>query len=148
MLTAIFFPALDMPVVEKKIHEGRKRIDIDYTNIATKGFFYWLHAVHGVSCSFVPVECKNYSQDIGNPEYDQLTSRFSIQTGSVGMLCYRKISNKSDVIAHCRDSARDGRGYIIALDDMDLTKMVNERKSVDGGDEFRYLFERFRDIVQ
>ena len=34
LLTAIFYPALSDPKVEYQIHEGRKRIDITYTNNA------------------------------------------------------------------------------------------------------------------
>src|SRR6266851_6202476 len=39
LLTALFYPALDQPRREFPIHEGRKRIDITYTNVATGGFF-------------------------------------------------------------------------------------------------------------
>lgn len=70
LLTAMFYPALDFPEIEYDLHDGRKRIDIQYTNIATKGFFHWLHAVHNTGCAMVSVECKNYSKKLKNPEYD------------------------------------------------------------------------------
>ena len=39
LLTALFYPALTDPRIEHPIHEGRKRIDITYTNNARQGFF-------------------------------------------------------------------------------------------------------------
>lgn len=148
LLTALFYPSLDSPVIEQDLHEGRKRIDIDYTNIARHGFFHWLHDVHGVQCSFVPVECKNYSRKLKNPEYDQLAGRFGVQRGFVGILCYRGFADsKPSVIQHCRDAAKDGRGYIIALDDDDLKALVAERKKMSDQDDFTTLWDRFKQLV-
>ena len=148
LLTALLYPALDLPVIEQEIHDGRKRIDIRYTNIARKGFFHWLHQTLNVNTSYVPVECKNYSNQLTNAETDQLSGRFSIQTGSVGILCYRGYDDKSLVVSRCRDTALDGRGYIIALDDSDLFEMVEERKRIEDGDGFTYLWRRFDELVQ
>jgi hypothetical protein len=147
LLTALFYPALDMPVVEARRHEGRKRVDILYTNIATRGFFNWLHTVHGVPCSLVPVECKNYSKEVKNPEFDQLSGRFGVQVGTVGILCYRGYADKPTVLKRCVDTAKDGRGYIIALDDEDLKQLVTERKSLATGEDFAGLFRRFRELM-
>jgi len=76
LLTALFYPALVEPVIEDEIHQGRKRIDIRYTNTARHGFFAWL-ARHGVASKLIFVECKNYGRDVGNPELDQLAGPFS-----------------------------------------------------------------------
>ena len=77
MLEFIFFPHCIYPVKEREIDFGRKRIDIVYTNAARDGFFYRLHTSHQVVLTYIMVECKNYSSDIGNPELDQLGGRFS-----------------------------------------------------------------------
>lgn len=138
---------MDFPVIEREIHEGRKRIDINYTNIARKGFFHWLHAVHNVNASYIPVECKNYSNEIANPELDQLSGRFSVQRGVVGILCHRGYGDKASVVKRCRDTALDGRGYIIALDDDDLAEMVEERKNIEDGEGFTYLWGRFAELI-
>lgn len=147
LLTAIFYPALDDPIIEQKMDAGRKRIDIDYTNIARKGFFEWLHRVHEVTCSFVPVECKNYSRKLKNPEYDQLSGRFGVQRGWIGILCYRGFSEKATVLQHCRDTAQAGRGYILALDDEDLKELVEQRKQSEDGTNFELLWSRFKALI-
>jgi hypothetical protein len=148
LLTALFYPALDMPIIEEHMNEGRKRIDIDYTNIASGGFFHWLHDVHHVGCSFIPVECKNYSSKLTNKEYDQLAGRFTTQRGHLGILCYRGFAEPADVMKHCRDRAQGGQGYILALDDADLTAIVNERKELETGEDFQFVWTRFKQLVQ
>jgi|SRR5215211_3543918 len=43
LVTALFYPNLTNPVPQHNIHEGRKRIDITYTNMALRGSFVgWL----------------------------------------------------------------------------------------------------------
>jgi hypothetical protein len=147
LLTALFYPALDMPQRETKIHEGRKRIDITYANVAGDGFFYWLHEAGGVASGTVVVECKNYSGPLANPEFDQLTGRFSPRRGRIGLLCYRGFADsRSAVISHCRDAALDDRGYVIPLDDEDLSTLVAARKG-DAGILFAYLMQRFQELI-
>lgn len=147
LLTALFYPALDLPVIEQEIHQGRKRIDISYTNIARKGFFYWLHDVQNVMCSQIPVECKNYNDDIANEELDQMTGRFGVNRGFVGILCHRKITNKQRLINRASDAVNDGRGYVILLDDNDLKELVAERKGIVDGEDFTYLWSLFRRLL-
>lgn len=147
LLTALFYPALDFPEREFKIHVGRKRIDITYTNVAESGFFAWLHTVQKVSSGMVVIECKNYTGKMKNEEFDQLTGRFSPHRGRFGILCYRGFKDdKAAVIQHCRDAALDDRGFVVALDDEDLAKLVESRK--DGEMTlFRYLTQRFRELI-
>ena len=147
LLTALLYPALDFPKREDKILGGRKRIDITFTNIATDGFFRWLTDNQKVPAGSVVVEAKNYTDPLANPEFDQLTGRFSPRRGQFGLLCYRGIKDdKAKVIQHCRDAALDDRGYVIALDDDDMAKLVEARKA---GDEstFAYLLARFRELI-
>lgn len=142
LLTALFHPHLVNPIRQEQIHEGRKRIDISYTNASKEGFFAWL-GNHYPAANIV-VECKNYTRPVGNPEYDQISGRFSPSRGKVGLLVYRNYEEKSQVIQSCRDTAKDDRGWIIPLDDCDLLELIEEGKggsvaAVDG-----LLRERFR----
>lgn len=146
LLTPLFFPSLDMPVREHQIHSGRKRIDINYTNVARLGFFHWLHDVQKVPCSFVPVECKNFSKSLKNPEFDQLAGRFSVNRGQFGILCHRGFGDKPKLIQRARDAALDGRGYVVVLDDDDLERLVAARKEHDGR-ELTVLLQRFQELI-
>lgn len=147
LLTSLFYPALDMPTREDRIHEGRKRIDITYVNVANNGFFSWLVQIQKVSAGQIVVEAKNYNGELSNPEFDQLTGRFSLFRGQFGILCYRGFSdNKANVIKHCRDAALDHRGFVIALDDKDLAALVEARKDGEGT-LFKCLHRRFMELI-
>ena len=125
LLTALFYPWLTNPQVQFPIHQGRKRIDITYTNVSQVGFFRWL-SMH-YPCAHLFIECKNYSGEVGNPELDQLSGRFSPSRGQVGLLICRSFDNKPLFLQRCRDTAIDQRGYILPLDDSDLTILVQYR---------------------
>jgi hypothetical protein len=144
-LTALFYSALTNPHVQHKIHDGRKRIDITYTNMGPSGFFKWLSA--NFSAAHVFVECKNYGKELENPELDQLAGRFSPSRGQFGLLVCRTFKNKLKFAARCRDTAVDGRGFIIALDDRDLATLVESRKSDPLFLNLPMLQERFRELV-
>ncbi len=128
VLEFIFYPHLIYPIKEKQIHGGRKRIDITYTNAAREGFFLRLHTARQVASNMVMVECKNYVNDVANPELDQLGGRFSINRGRLGILVARSFSNRNLFIARCRDTANDGRGFIIPLVDNDILAMLEDIK--------------------
>jgi hypothetical protein len=113
----VFFPQLLAPKKEREIHAGRKRIDILMENGARDGIFQRLHSVRGIPCSFVPIECKNYSREIANPELDQISGRFSPIRGKVGIICCRTFEDRSLFVERCRDTFQDDRGLILPLDD-------------------------------
>ncbi|MGW1589275.1 hypothetical protein [Streptomyces sp. NPDC002386] len=123
LLSAIFYPSLSMSEKELEIHDGRKRIDIGYINTARDGFFRYL-VRQRIQSRYVFVECKNYGSDVTNPELDQLSSRFSTLRGEFGILACRSFQDKDLFLRRCRDTASDGRGYVVALDDDDLKRLV------------------------
>ncbi|MFF7965766.1 hypothetical protein ACFZC3_10430 [Streptomyces sp. NPDC007903] len=123
LLSAIFYPSLSMSEKEFEIHDGRKRVDIVYTNTARDGFFRFL-VRQRIQSRYVYVECKNYGKEVANPELDQLSSRFSSFRGEFGILACRSFQDKDLFLRRCRDTARDGRGLIVALDDEDLKRLV------------------------
>ncbi|MFE9859896.1 hypothetical protein [Streptomyces sp. NPDC005780] len=125
LLTALFYPSLSMPEMEEEIHEGRKRIDISYTNNAVSGFFRFLTR-HKIPSKYVFIECKNYGKEVTNPELDQLSSRFSPLRGQFGILTCRSFDDKDRFLNRCRDTALDHRGFAIALDDSDLAQIVSD----------------------
>jgi len=143
--TTIFYPSLTNPIAQVKIHKGRKRIDISYTNIASNGFFKWL-SMHFPSPNIF-IECKNYSGEIGNPELDQLSGRFSPSRGTVGILVCRSFDDKNLFLERCRDTAIDQRGYIIVLDDSDLKALVVDREKTSGNQDFSLIKNQFDNLI-
>lgn len=126
LLSALFYPVLAHPKPQTMIHEGRKRIDITYTNMGGTGFFEWLSKHYPSAHVFI--ECKNYGRAIENPELDQISGRFSVSRGKFGIIVCRKLKNRPKFELRCRDTAMDHRGYVIALDDADLKTLANARK--------------------
>ncbi|MCA3444933.1 MAG: hypothetical protein INF52_16500 [Rhodobacter sp.] len=136
-LEFIFWPNLIYPRKEHEVDEGRKRIDVVYTNAARDGFFWRAHTAHNIASRLVMVECKNYSEDPVNPEIDQLSGRFSVNRGQLGMLLYRTADNYERLCARCRDTAQAGRGFMIALGDQQITEFLEliangRRGAIDG----------------
>ncbi|HAT9013809.1 TPA: hypothetical protein JBB15_13965 [Legionella pneumophila subsp. pneumophila] len=131
LLEFILWPNLIYPKKEHEIHDGRKRIDITYTNAAEIGFFYRIHTSYHIASNIIMVECKNYTKDVKNPEFDQLSGRFSINRGKFGILTYRGTENYENLLKKCKDTSNDGRGIIMPLGDiqiLDMLKLISEDK--------------------
>ena len=123
-LEFLFYPALTHPNVEVEIDEGRKRIDITFMNADREGFFWRFPNITRRTAALIIVECKNYSRDVENPEVDQIAGRFADHRGWLGLLICRRNDDPQDLIARCRDAARNRREYIVPLDDNDITAML------------------------
>ncbi|WP_240623983.1 hypothetical protein [Ahniella affigens] len=150
LLTAVLYPSLCSPIKQSPLHEGRKRIDITYVNAAKEGFFYWLAQKYPAPHIFV--ECKNYGKEIGNPELDQLTGRFSPSRGQVGLLVVRSIENRELLIKRCKDAATDQRGFVLVLEDADLLDFATKRNELLKGNGVSGfgdtgLYRQFRNLV-
>jgi hypothetical protein len=93
------------------------------------------------------VECKNYGSEIGNPELDQISGRFSPSRGRFGILTCRSFENKGLFVQRCIDTAHDDRGFVIPLDDDDLCELVDIKKARDELREMRFFKERFDRLI-
>jgi hypothetical protein len=144
IFSIIFYPSLCHPEKQSEIHNGRKRIDIRYSNEAKSGFFYWVSLHYPAAMIFV--ECKNYGKEVGNPELDQLSGRFSMSRGKVGILVCRSVENKKRIDASCKDTANDSRGYIMILDDEDVINLINDYKTKND-QAFPYLKSKFEKLI-
>lgn len=146
LLSALLYPSLVFPIREEKIHGGRKRIDITFTNMGSHdNFFSWLGRHYPAAT--IAVECKNYTAQLGNPEYDQLAGRFSPSRGKYGLLVSRSIDDKVKTNAQCRDIAIDDRGFVTALDDGDLEALVAEASGSGCTELGGLLHTRFKSLT-
>lgn len=143
LLSAVFYPHLGNMKPEKPIHDGRKRIDLSFDNLADSGFFRYISRHY--SAAQIAVECKNYTSDPKNPELDQVSGRFSKDRTHVGIIVCRQIKNKKLFAARCRDTKKDGRGFVLFLDDEDLEQLVIE--SYDTKGEFPLLRQQYDYLV-
>jgi hypothetical protein len=113
-----------------KINKGRCIIDL---KASWKSNSYLRDQLQNLdfNSSWVPIECKNYSNELGNNEFAQITMRCNIQYRKFGILTCRKINDENKL----RDSQqfiRTEHGFIIiVLDDNDLNyllKRIEEMK--------------------
>ena len=95
ILLGIFNNQLKNVEEEVPIAEGLGKIDIKLKNKNVQGFFKNLKEMHDIKCPSVFAECKNYTEDIGNPEFDQLSGRLDKPDRcQFGFLVCRKIKDK------------------------------------------------------
>ena len=129
LLNALFYPDLVDPERQTRQDNGRKIVDITYTNYAQSGFFWWLSK--SVASSYIFVECKNYSGDIGNEEIDQLLGRLDKKNGMFGLLLVREISNQRKIFELCKAALNRHDKYIIVITDAILAELVTEAQDRD-----------------
>lgn len=75
-----------------------------------------------IVCNYIIVEAKNYSFDLGNPEFDQLFSRLNKKVGNFGILVCRNINNMKGARKRSQSYLDDDK-YILFLTDKDIIKM-------------------------
>jgi hypothetical protein len=136
IISFLYFPNLIYPQKEAEINEGRKRIDITYTNGKDSGLFYRIAFDQNIKANIIHVECKNYTNDIANPEFDQLLGRFDHTRGKFGMLLYRAADDVEGVMRRCKDAVRANLGVILPMDDVFICDALDligdgERHRVD-----------------
>ena len=123
VLSAIFYPQLTRPVKEQPADDGRKRIDIKFDNSSDSGFFSHLVNRQKIFAPYISVECKNYSEDPENPEFDQLKGRFSRKRGNFGLLLCRTIDKPELLLKRCKDVVNNTDAVIIVLEDADVLEL-------------------------
>lgn len=149
LMSALFTTSLGNENIETEIHDGMKRLDITYDNVAQHGFFRWLSLNY--PAALVVVECKNYGKDAKNPEFDQLAMRFSPSRGRVGILACRAFKDKKKALKRAKAIATDSNGYVLVLDDDDFEKLIDDFEAAgvdfEKRNEHPLLRKRFQDLI-
>ncbi|MCJ2110216.1 hypothetical protein MKK64_03140 [Methylobacterium sp. E-025] len=140
VLTILFYPDLTQPHKEWEIYDGRKRVDIVYTNAADTEFFAQRRNDSLLNANTVIVECKNYLSAIANPEIDQLLGRFDNNRGKFGIIACRKIDDHSLLMKRLRDASSRQKGYIICLTDQDFKTMLLAKSKL----QYREIYDTLR----
>lgn len=147
VLEIIFYPHLINPRKEVPINDGRKRIDITFDNSATHGIFKRFADIMSLPCSYIFIECKNYSRDVQNPELDQIAGRFHINKGKVGFVVCRTINDLPLFLSRCRDTYSAGNGLVIPLVDKDIIQLLRNQANYSTDFVENFLSDRVREIV-
>lgn len=147
IITTIFYPHLIMPTKEWEINEGRKRIDIVYTNDAKSGFLQQRRDATNTAATMLIVECKNYSKDIANNEIDQLLGRFDNNRGRLGWMLCRSVDDQDRLLQRCRDLASRGIAFIMTVTDEDLLKWLDLKGAMQDQLLEEDLHLKFRKLI-
>lgn len=146
VLTGIFAGRLVEGKKEAKHESGRKRIDIRFRNADAHGFFADLRAHPTINAPYVVIECKNYSDDPANPEFDQLAGRLKPTIGNFGILCVRQIE-QLHLMEQRRLDRRASQHYILVLEDDDVGTMLTAHLADDNAAVDAVLRRRFEPVL-
>jgi hypothetical protein len=146
ILCGVFADRLTDARKQREQSGRRKRIDITFRVQHKIGFLAEVEG-QGVRIPYVAIECKNYSSDPDNPEFDQISGRLNERVGRFGMMFVRRIENRARSDAHCQDRRNDKNEWIIVLDDTDVLAMLNAhlKGNMEGVDTV--LRSRFETLV-
>lgn len=146
ILEFIFYPSITSPITEETIHDGRKRIDIVYDNASTDGFFHNLVNIKQIPAAHIIVECKNYTNEVGNPELDQISGRFNLYH-KFGIITFRNYEDIEQFTIRCNDTCKDGRGFILPLCDADVIELLKLRGDCKYKEIDEYMEKRLRKVM-
>ncbi len=147
VLNFLFYPNLITPKKEAPLNQGRKKIDIRFTNTGVGPFFSRILNSPQTRALSVVFECKNYSADVANPEVDQIAMRFSAVRGYFGAIVCRSVDNERLLLERCRDVARDGHGYVVTLSDVEIMTMLNFVKDGARSSISRFLNTKLDELL-
>jgi hypothetical protein len=145
IINILFYPYLSKPKKEEIIDSGRKKIDIVYDNDALSGFFMKIVRKNVVSDKIF-FECKNYTEDIKNPELDQLSGRLTKNTSRIGFLVCRKIEDRQKLLSGCRFQYHGNGNCMIILDDNDIFQLLELKKEENDNKINDFLSDKLEEL--
>ena len=125
LMQFVFDWALENFEKEFSMDQGRGRIDIIAENYAGGGLFAELRSEY--SAWSIPIECKNYTADLANNEFNQMIDRLGPKSSRIGMLFCRSISDRTEMLKHQTDRWLRHGNLILLFDDQGLIELTNLR---------------------
>lgn len=107
-----------------EIHEKHKRIDIKADWRSNSSLKTVVTVDNNLKSSFVPIECKNYSEPLSNDEFGQMVDRCDKRHRHFGIITCRKVVDRNLIIKQCKYRYDAHEYLIIVLDDSDLQKLL------------------------
>ena len=132
--------------LEETMFSGTKRVDIWAKNDQAAGFFVDLRTRFGLHCPRIFFECKNYTDDPKNPEFDQLLGRLNKTSTEVGFILCREIKDVDRVRQRCKEAYLRDKKLMLWLTDADVIELVQVRIR-DGAAAMDALLEQRLDEV-
>ncbi|MFI8492695.1 hypothetical protein ACIGC1_07255 [Peribacillus butanolivorans] len=142
IMERLFNPFLISPHPQVTTFDKREIIDITLYNKAIYGFWQDVKNKHHGYVIFV--ECKNMD-NIGNPEFHQISNRLNEKKGLFGMLISRK-SNDLDIERAHRIFYLQNK-VVINLTDADIINML-ENYYVEKDYPTTYLAKKYRELIE
>lgn len=100
-----------------------------------------------MNANTIIVECKNYTEDLNNPEIDQLLGRFDDNRGKFGVIACRTIADPNALSKRLRDASSRSQGYIIVLTDEDLIAMLSAKAALNEKALETVLHRKYRELL-
>lgn len=111
--------------VEYEMDQGHGRIDIICDNYANGGLFAELRTE--LNATAVPIECKNFSTDLGNAEFNQVSDRLGRKSSQLGFLFCRTIDDPQAMAQHATQRWLRHDHLILLYDDQLLQQIIQLR---------------------
>jgi hypothetical protein len=146
ILKDIFENKLKNPKKEDPIANGTQRVDITFKNDAEKSFFRRLSEGYKLTCPNIFFECKNYKEDLKNPEFFQLRCRLNKIRGQFGVIICRVIIKKENY-EKAQDDAQKKDEYFIVLEDKDILHLGELKLNKKEEEIDEYLEDKFKRLT-
>lgn len=146
ILKEIFRGKLNNPKKEECVANRTQRCDITFQNQRINGFFKQLAEGYNITCPNIFIECKNYSEDLENTEIFQIRSRLNKRRGQFGIICCRKIENRTKLKERLDDAIKKEE-YIIIFEDTDIINLIDFKLKKEEDKIDDYVEDKFKILV-
>jgi hypothetical protein len=144
LIEFVFDWALENFKKERKMDGERSRIDIVADNNATGGLLLLWRV--NFNARTIPMECKNYSADLGNEEFNQMVDRLGKKTSRIGIVFCRTISDTAYMLQHRTNRWLRQDVLILLIDDVTLKHLVALRLDRNVHEIERVLSDMVSDV--